>query len=97
MFDFVRHAPPQKTKDRRIKVPLTICDCVLPWCFLLNSASPFPKPEGFKCAGNALFNAEAMVYMFCRVYGRGGMEKKLDLGVENGVGRGSFLEGESLN
>ncbi len=42
------------------KVPLTICDCVLPWCFLANSAaSPFPRAEGFgifRWPGSALFN-----------------------------------------
>lgn len=45
------------------KIGLTICDCVLPWCFLANSAfaSPFPRPEGFRCAGSALFNVDAIV------------------------------------
>jgi hypothetical protein len=43
------------------KKVLTMCDWVLPWCFLANSAaSPlaFPaSPEDFKCEGSALLAA----------------------------------------
>ncbi len=58
---------------RRFGDALTMCDWVLPWCFLANSAfaSPLPRAD-FKCAGNALFNEEAIV----RCVGRGVMENE---------------------
>ena len=46
---------------RIVKVVLTMCDCVFPWCFLANSAAsplaPPESPEDFKCAGSALLVA----------------------------------------
>jgi hypothetical protein len=46
-----------------------MCDWVLPWCFLANSAlaSLLPRDD-FKCAGKALFKEEVMV--ICVVEGR---------------------------
>ena len=41
---------------------LTICDWVLPWCFLANSAaSPFPRDEGLgilRCPGSAVLKED---------------------------------------
>ena len=46
-----------------LMLPLTICDCVFPWCLRANSASPLPNPEGLRCEGNALFKAAAAIFV----------------------------------
>ena len=52
-------------------------DCVLPWCFLANSALASPPPRAdFKCAGSALFKEEVMLVCVCFVVG-GNAEREL--------------------
>jgi len=45
-----------------------MCDWVLPWCFLANSASPL---EGlrvdFKCAGSAFFSPDMVNWVYREV------------------------------
>jgi hypothetical protein len=65
------HSPPKPAMHliicRSFWAALTMCDWVLPWCFLANSAlgSPLPRADfGFKCAGSALLK-EAIVMCRC--------------------------------